>query len=310
MTDVLRQAWEAAFRHVRPLLDANLPLAFGVVALWTTIGLVCGGVLGAGVFVVLRRGGALAARWRYGGFLRALSAVWLCLSVGTLGLLAGANEGVVRAMRRILEQPSVRAEYLGPLGELGADALCMLDAALRAAEQGTDLQTAGVSVSRGCEDGALDVLGMRARVGRAERRSVDAAIRLVRERVGLGRGSRTRELAEDLLEKLLKAVVQLAVGPGTRGLFAEIGLRDVRDMLDRLPAAAADRGGSGHLTRGDLSAHIVRFAVIPTAVRPVRGFARANQLGAALLALAAVAVPVVFFWVFRKLEAHGRAPTA
>jgi len=55
MTDVLRQAWEAAFRHVRPLLDANLPLAFGVVALWTTIGLVCGGVLGAGVFVAKTR---------------------------------------------------------------------------------------------------------------------------------------------------------------------------------------------------------------------------------------------------------------
>jgi len=305
MTEALSQGWESALRHLRPLIDANLPLALGVVALWAVIGLAVGVVLALGTFAWMRRAAAPSVALWHAGCLRVGVAAWLVVSLGTLGLIAGANEGLVPAGRRILEQPSVRSGYLEPLGEVGADALCLLDAALNAAERGTDLRAASVSVGRGCEDGALDVPGLQARIGRVERHSVEAAVGLVKERVGLGRGTKVRELADDLLDRLLKAVVRLSLGPGARTVFGEVGLRDVRDMLERLPEAAAAHGTSGRLDRGALSTHIVRHAVIPATLRPVRAFVRANQIGAALLALAAVAASFALLWLLRRLEARG-----
>lgn len=299
------------------ILKTRLHAVIGVLILWVLIGAFSGVVLSVIVSRLLSRLGAFRLSWRHGIWLKIAAIVWIVGACCLFGCSIGLMEGAFRGVRMIVSESSFRAGVLAPLGSQCADGLAHVDCLLAQAQQRRNpeeplkLSQAQESLLSRFREGKdeLNVQMLLKRLDSAEDLFVQEVVREALARLRDDNTIEEGSLSESVLRRFLPSVARWGIRRKAKSELDKLGLTEgVTQFLEKLPEAAAKSGDPATITFQELALCSVDHGVVPAIVCPIRNIARAKQVGAAVLATAAIFLPVLLFWLGRYIERRSPEP--
>jgi hypothetical protein len=274
---------------VEILLQTQVHILLGRIILWTAIGAAAGIAAGLAAYFAMSRAGAWKLRWRHAVWVRGLAALWLVAALGLAGGGIGGCQGALSGNEAAVTEGSLRTEVLRPAGEICAYAIAAVDVALETREIERTSEAAARLQAFVDGKAELDLPALFLRLEALEdalvRDIVANAKREAREKWDLEAGGALEAIVDPILEalarRLIRKNVQERLGP-------------LVGFFDALP-----RGG---ISFSALAEHAVERAAIPLILGPTRAFVRGQQTTLLIVALVALSLPALGFWIARRFE--------
>lgn len=291
------------------ILAARPHAAAGTWLLWTVLGILAGLALAVVLYFALDRAGAWKLEWSHAKWLRVLAVLWLLGSFAVVGSSMGGCEGSLRAARNTLDLAEVRAGVLHSAAAAVSGALAQLDQQLREREGAKPDPALLDRYAKG--EAELDVAGFRGRLARAEADLVRSAVGKAKGPVCATLGIAPSGAVDGLLEISLNFLARKALRMAADEGLKKAGLSESADgFFGALDAAASLSGSPGGATHDEVAKLLVEQSFVPLLLLPVRRLVRSAQIGGAFCLAGALAVPLLGFWIGRRVEAGKAGPPA
>lgn len=293
------------------ILRTRLHAVMGGLILWGIIGFFSGAFLSVVVSCVFARMGAIRLAWRHGIWLKMLAIVWIIVTCSVLGCVTGLIEGAFRGVRIVVSESSFRSGVLVPLGAQFSTQIAHMDCLLAQAQQRRNsedpLKLSHVQetyLKRFREGTAeLDVQSFLTRIERAEATFVQEVLREGLARLQADNTIKKGSLPDAILRRFLPNVIQWGIRRKANSELDKVGMGEcVKQFMEKLPEAAAKNGDSATMSFDELTVYSVDHGVIPAIMCPTRKLARGKQVGTGVLAMGAIFLPVLLFWLGRLSE--------
>lgn len=293
------------------ILRTRLHAVMGGLILWGVIGFFSGAFLSVVVSCVLVRMGAIRLAWRHGIWLKMLAIVWIIVTCSVLGCVTGLIEGAFRGVRIVVSESSFRSGVLLPLGAQFSTQIAYMDCLLAQAQQRSNsedplkLSHMQEAYLKRFREGTaeLDVPVFLSRIEHAEATFVQEVLREGLARIQADKAIKTGGLTDTILQRFLPNVIQWGIRRKAKNELDKVGMGEcVTQFMENLQEAAAKNGDSATMSFDELTVYSVDHGVIPAIMCPTRSLARGKQIGTGVLALAAIFLPVLLFWLGRLRE--------
>lgn len=293
------------------ILRTHLHAVMGVLILWALIGVLFGAILSAIAAYLLSRMGAFRLAWRHGTWLKIAAIVGMISACSLFGCVTGLIEGARRGVGIIVKESSFRSGVLLPLGAQCASGIAHMDCLLAQADQRRNAadrltlsQTQEAFLGRFSEGkDELNVTTFLMRMDRAGAALVQEVVEEVMARLRANNLIKEGSLPDAILRRLLPGVIQSHIRQKAKNALDQAGLsRGVMQFFEKLPEAAARSGDPTTIRHDELAVYSVDHGVIPMIVYPARKIARGRQVDAVMLAMGALLLPVLLFWLGRYIE--------
>lgn len=268
---------------------------------WTVLGALGGLLLAVVLFLVLRKLGAFRWEWRHAKWFRWLTLAWLLIATPFCTGTVGFFEGMWRGSRIVLHESHLGVDVFPKIGDAASLCLAYLhllvprldsDANGRAGEfPKTELE----AFQAGAWE--LDVPEFQRRLDRITAETMAKATTKLKnaalEEYPSLRGGVGETVINWFVDKLGGTLVKEGVEQvdrfGVQKRFAAV--------LDALPAEAARAGAPSTIAHKELSAYLVKQALVPCIELPIRSVVRSQQSGAWLMLAVVVVIPILCFQV-------------
>ncbi|MHB9023593.1 MAG: hypothetical protein ACYC7E_05380 [Armatimonadota bacterium] len=285
------------------ITENHLPGLLWTTVGWTIFGSIAGLLLGLLVFFGIRRLGGYRLELPAAVWLRALVGVLTVIIALVCGGIFGFNEGVLRGVRRVVQEGAITERFVPQVGHSGALLLAGLyniDILVNANnKQEAQQQLEAKFKSFAAGDWELDVHELQRRVDNVPVTAANVALGAILENPSI----RIPEIRNTPLGKvqrwLLVALEQGLIPDQAEGFAEEWGAKEIRkfcaNIYRGLPAEAAKSGNPNTIACTELSVYLGRQSLSGLVLPLTKAFVRGHQFSVLLFFLIILAVPVVGF---------------
>ncbi|MHB1457431.1 MAG: hypothetical protein ACYC0V_11010 [Armatimonadota bacterium] len=297
----------------------QLPEIIWDIVLWTLVGSISGSLFGLAVYFRIREWGGYRLEWRYTAWLRALTAILAAGSAFVCGGLIGFYDGAWRGVQQVAVQGDFGTRLMPTISGYGAQLIAGVYSLYLVVEEGkssrnTEHEIRKKMITFAHGEWEIDVYQMQERISNTPKYLIDAAIRdlLIESRIRdpAPESSATQKILLWFLQRVGEGILPAEVNQFSDAVQESSLVRYTRKILRDLPSEAAKTGNPQTIGYNHLSVYLARESMQPFFVKPIRGIARAHQVGVVIWLLFTLAVPVGAFRLaeyLRQRRARARA---
>lgn len=265
---------------------------------WATLGALLGLALAIVAIILFRRAGWYRSEWKHAGWIRWplwISTVIFCpLLLGTAGFWKGAIHG----SERVLLKSQMATDVFPKAGDVVADGVAAIQVFLTDTNSATRSETNLTARVGAFRNGEWEV-NAPAFVRQMDEISADAMAGFVAALEAKAVASHPRlqtGLGRTLLHQSLGGFGAALARKKLDSEMKRLGVADFYHALrDRLVVEARQHGDPDTINHRELSAFIVKEAIVPSLMKPIRTFAGGQAKLFVLLALLAAVLPPAGF---------------
>lgn len=286
---------------------------------WTLLGGLLGLLIGILAFVFINRFGGYRLEHKTGVWLRVLVGIVTIIGSSVFGLYGGFYEGLIKAVEVVGENKALQEKANPYIGHAGA----LLIAGLYTAcpKEGVKTFTPPTEKAmRASLDGFMagkwevNVAELNKRLNNLRGAATNTAIQGIAKQCNISLPEYEDTKKNRIALSFLSAFAKYGLGmdlDGPSDAVKDIELtKACSKIMSGLPAEAALAGDPATISYQELSAYITRQSIQAAVIKTINHAIRAQQIGAGILFLVFLAVPIIAFRIAEYIRQKHAANTA